>query len=392
MQKNHFDVLIIGGGIIGASIAYYTSKKGLSVGILESQTVASGTTSKCDGNVLLIDKEPGFDSNMAIKSQALIKELAGELEMPFEFRHPGSIFLCAEEEELEQAYNWVDTHNEANGEHRFFNKLTKEDLKNDSKYFADHLTGGLECTNDSTVNPYMLTYSLINEAKKYDFSLFEHTPVTRIEKTDDETFKVFSDTKTFTANKVINAGGIYAPEISRHLGIDLPITPRKGHILVSSRTELMGARKIQEFGYLMTKFGRERTAPKAMNDYGIALVHEPTESQNFLMGSSREFAGFDTKVNGRIIKLIAERAIEYFPKMKDMNIIRSYAGLRPWTPDHLPIISDTDIKNYYVAAGHEGDGIGLSAVTGHWISEMVTDSLSDDISPLSLSRFREAAI
>lgn len=391
-MTSHFDVMIIGGGIIGASIAYYTAKKGLNVGMIEKYTVASGTTSKCDGNVLLIDKEPGFDSRMAIQSQALIKELSEELEMPFEFRHPGSIFLCANEEELEQAYIWVDRHNQANGEQRFFNKLTKEDLKNDSKHFSDHLTGGLECTNDSTVNPYMLTFSLINEAEKYDFSLYEHSPVTDIKKTDADTFKIYSNEKSFTANKVINAGGIYAPEISRMLDIDLPITPRKGHILVASRTELMGTRKIQEFGYLMTKFGRERIAPKAMNDYGIALVHEPTESQNFLMGSSREFTGFDTKVNPHVIRLIAERAIEYFPKMKDLNIIRSYAGLRPWTPDHLPIISSTDIGNYYIAAGHEGDGIGLSAITGRWMSDMVTGSLTEDISPLSLSRFKEAAL
>ncbi len=391
-MNSHFDVMIIGGGIIGASIAYYSSKKGLKVGLMEKSTVASGTTSKCDGNVLLIDKEPGFDSQMAIKSQELIKALASELEMPFEFRHPGSIFLCADDEELEQAHIWVDRHNAANGDQQFFRKLTKEDLKNDSKYFADHLTGGLECTNDSTVNPYMLTFSLINEAEKHDFTLYEHAPVTGLKKADAGTFKISSNEKTFTANKVINAGGIHAPEISRLLEIDLPIKPRKGHILVASRTELMGTRKIQEFGYLMTKFGRERKAPKAMNDYGIALVHEATESQNFLIGSSREFTGFDTKVNPHIIRLIAERAIEYFPKMKDLNVIRSYAGLRPWTPDHLPIISDTDIENYYVAAGHEGDGIGLSAITGKWMSEMVTGSLTDDISPLSLSRFKEVTL
>lgn len=389
---SHFDVMIIGGGIVGASIAYYSSKKGLKVGLLEKNTAASGTTSKCDGNVLLIDKEPGFDSWMAIKSQALIKELSAELEMPFEFRHPGSIFLCADDEELEQAHVWVDRHNAANGDHQYFRKLSKEDLKNDSKYFADHLTGGLECTNDSTVNPYMLTFSLINEAKKHNFSLYEHSPVTGLKKTDAETFKIYSGERTFTANKVINAGGVYAPEISRMLGIDLPIKPRKGHILVASRTELMGTRKIQEFGYLMTKFGRERKAPQVMNDYGIALVHEATESQNFLMGSSREFTGFNTKVNPGVIRLIAERAIEYFPQMKDISIIRSYAGLRPWTPDHLPIISNTDIEGYHVAAGHEGDGIGLSAITGKWVSEMVTGALTDDISPLRLSRFKEATL
>src|SRR5699024_11109029 len=129
-----------------------------------------------------------------------------------------------------------------------------------------------------------------------------------------------------------------------------------------------------------------------LNDYGIALVHEATESQNFLMGSSREFTGFDTKVNAGIIRLIAERAIEYFPKMKELNIIRSYAGLRPWTPDHLPIISGTGINNDYVAAGHEVDGIEICAIIGMRMSEMLTDSLTDDITPLSLSRFKEAAV
>lgn len=392
MDNKIYDVLIIGGGIIGASIAYYTAKTGLSVALLESNTVASGTSSKCDGNVLLIDKEPGFDSRMAIKSQALIKQLSTELEMEFEFRHPGSIFLCANEDEIEQGYNWVDYHNKENGKDKFFKKLTKEDLKNDSKYFSDHLIGGIECTNDSTINPYMLAFSLINQAKKYDFSLFEMTPVTDIQHIQDGEFKVMSHEKVFKANKVINAAGIYSPHVGKLLDIEVPVVPRKGHILVSSRAELLGSRKIQEFGYLMTKFGKERQASKEMNDYGVALVHEATQSQNFLIGSSREFVGYNTNVNHKVIRLIAERAIEYFPPMKDMSFIRSYAGLRPWTPDNLPIISDTVVPGFYIAAGHEGDGIGLSAITGLWMSQMMTNTLKDDISPLSINRFKEARL
>ncbi|SDK26955.1 sarcosine oxidase subunit beta [Jeotgalicoccus aerolatus] len=392
MDNKIYDVLIIGGGIIGASIAYYTAKTGLSVALLESNTVASGTSSKCDGNVLLIDKEPGFDSRMAIKSQALIKQLSTELEMEFEFRHPGSIFLCANEDEIEQGYNWVDYHNKENGKDKFFKKLTKEDLKNDSKYFSDHLIGGIECTNDSTINPYMLAFSLINQAKKYDFSLFEMTPVTDIQHIQDGEFKVMSHEKVFKANKVINAAGIYSPHVGKLLDIEVPVVPRKGHILVSSRAELLGSRKIQEFGYLMTKFGKERQASKEMNDYGVALVHEATQSQNFLIGSSREFVGYNTNVNHKVIRLIAERAIEYFPAMKDMSFIRSYAGLRPWTPDNLPIISDTVVPGFYIAAGHEGDGIGLSAITGLWMSQMMTNTLKDDISPLSINRFKEVKV
>lgn len=392
MNNKIYDVLIIGGGIIGASVAYYTAKTGLSVALLESKTVASGTSSKCDGNVLLIDKEPGFDSRMAIKSQALIKELSHELEMEFEFRHPGSIFLCADEDELEQGYDWVDRHNKENGKDKFFKKLTKEDLKNDSKYFSDHLVGGIECINDSTINPYMLAFSLINQARKYNFSLFEMTPVTDIQSVNHEEFKVMSNEKVFKAHKVINAAGVYSPHVGKLLDIEVPVVPRKGHILVSSRAELMGSRKIQEFGYLMTKFGKERRASKEMNDYGVALVHEATQSQNFLIGSSREFAGYDTNVNHKVIRLIAERAIEYFPAMKDMSFIRSYAGLRPWTPDSLPIISETKVPGFYIAAGHEGDGIGLSAITGLWMSQMMTGKLADDVSPLSINRFKEAKV
>src|SRR5699024_5997653 len=167
---------------------------------------------------------------------------------------------------------------------------------------------------DSTLNPYMLTISLLNQDGRHDFYIYEHTPVTGIKKADD-TFLVSSHEKEFKAKQVINAAGVYAPEVAAYLDIEVPIRPRKGHILVSSRTDLMGTRKIQEFGYLMTKFGKEREADEEMNRYGVALVHEATHSQNFLLGSSREFTGFDTTVNHKVIRLIAQRAIEYFPAM-----------------------------------------------------------------------------
>ena len=117
----------------------------------------------------------------------------------------------------------------------------------------------------------MLTFSFAHEAERYGCEVYEHTPVTNIEEMEGG-FIVHSHEKCFKADKVINAAGIFAPMIGQKVGVDIPIKPRKGHILVSSRTELMGTRKIQEFGYLMTKFGRERVADEEMNAYGIALV------------------------------------------------------------------------------------------------------------------------
>jgi len=380
------DVVIIGGGIIGASIAYFLAKENIEVTILEKNEMASGTSSKCDGNILAIDKDPGFDSQMSLKSQKLVHQLKDELDIPFEYRNPGSILVCESEEEMEAANKWVKQQTEAGLP---FNMLTREDLRNESKYFSDDLYGGLECETDSTVNPYMLTYSLFNQATVHGARLIEHCEVKRITKIDRD-FLLETNKGTVKAKKVINAAGIWAPKIGEMLDVDIPIFPRKGQIIVASRQELVGLRKVMEFGYLISKFGGERQVSADVEKYGVALVFEPTESQNFLIGSSREFAGYDTKVNTKVTHLIAKRALRFYPKMADMAVIRTYAGLRPWTSDNLPIISHVDeVPGFYVAAGHEGDGISLSAITGKVLSEMILEKeTSIDIEPLKLSRFK----
>jgi sarcosine oxidase subunit beta len=127
-----------------------------------------------------------------------------------------------------------------------------------------------------------------------------------------------------------------------------------------------------------------------MKKYGVALVFEPTEAQNFLIGSSRRFVGMDTSCHIEVLRAMAQRAIRFFPVIKDIKVIRSYAGLRPFTPDHLPIISETEVPGFYVAAGHEGDGIGLSLITGKLISQMICDeALEIPIEALKLSRFND---
>jgi sarcosine oxidase subunit beta len=89
---------------------------------------------------------------------------------------------------------------------------------------------------------------------------------------------------------------------------------------------------------------------------------------------------------------MAQRAIRFFPVIKDIKIIRSYAGLRPFTPDHLPIISEAEVPGFYVAAGHEGDGIGLSLITGKLISQMICgEQPAVTTEPLKLSRFKGKA-
>ncbi len=387
----HCDVLIIGGGIIGCSIAYYTSKYGRDVTIIEKGEFVSGTSSRCDGNILAIDKDPRFDSQMSLVSQKLVTDLSEELEHSFEYRAPGSILVCESDEEMEAAQQWVNRQKEAGLP---FRMLDRQDIREESPFFADDLLGGLECATDSTVNPYLLAFSLLTESKKFGTKAFNHTEVKEIKIDIDGSFIVETTNGTFTAKQVVNAAGVWAPKIGQMLDVNIPIEPRKGHIIVASRQQHVGCRKVMEFGYLISKFGGKRKVDALTEKYGVALVFEPTESQNFLIGSSREFVGFHTKINNEVIKCIANRAIRFYPKMADMMVIRSYAGLRPWTEDHLPIISRVEhIPNYFIAAGHEGDGISLAAVTGKVIEELLNDKETIiPIEQLRLSRFTERVL
>ncbi|QSB11202.1 FAD-binding oxidoreductase [Lysinibacillus fusiformis] len=391
LGTSHHDIVIIGGGIIGAAIAYYCAKAGLEITVLEKNELASGTSSRCDGNILAIDKDPGFDSQMSLVSQQLVHELDKDLEIKFEYRNPGSILVCESDVEMEAAQQWVTRQKQAGLD---FKMLDRADLKNESKFFADDLYGGLECKTDSTVNPYMLTFSMFHSAEKFGAKIRKHTEVREIKKQSDGTFLIDTNVEMMTANKVINACGIWAPSIGQMLGIDIPIQPRKGHLIVASRQEPVGLRKVMEFGYLISKFGGQRMVDADIEKYGVALVFEPTEAQNFLIGSSRQFVGFDTKVNHDVVKMIARRAMRFYPKIADMSIIRTYCGLRPWTEDHLPIICEVEqVPGFYIAAGHEGDGISLAAVTGKLVQELLQyKDTCIPKEPVNMNRFQKGVL
>ena len=104
----------------------------------------------------------------------------------------------------------------------------------------------------------------------------------------------------------------------------------------------------------------------------VALVAEMTAGGTLLLGSSREFAGFDRSVSTAVIQAIAARAIRFLPALARTSAIRSYAGLRPWSPDHLPLVGPVaGVPGLYLATGHEGAGIGLAPVTGQIIADWI---------------------
>jgi len=385
------DVIVIGGGIIGSAITYYLSQQGVKVFLIERGDIASGTSSACDGNILAIDKVPGYDSHITLKSQKLLNELVETIDYDIDYARRGSVLVVEDEKQEQGARDWFTRQKEAGLPMRY---LAGREVFEDEPLLARDVVGLVECASDASLNPMALVYGLVEASRSTGAMIHPFTEVTRILRDPTGCVRGVETTRgMMRADRVVLAAGVYTPALASTVGITVPIRPRKGHILVAERSPRPARRKVQEFGYLLAKFGgtEGRRVEPEMDRYGIAMVFEPTEHGNFLIGSSREFVGFDTRCNHHVLELMARRALRFFPTIRDIHVIRSYAGLRPYTPDHLPIVSRVPtVPGLYVAAGHEGDGIGLAPITGKVISEMILGKpTSIATEPLQLDRFNK---
>lgn len=389
MNKNA-DVVVIGGGAVGTAITYYLAKKGLKTILVEKKDYAEGTSSKCEGHLAVHDTEPGYFSRLSKLSLDMYPSLIDELEYDVHYKEMGIGLLCETEEEVEYAKKIMKGKIEEGIPARFVDQY---ELQQREKYIAKDILGYVDYQCDSQLDPMYLCYGLALEAKKNGAEILNYTTVKDISLNEKgEVEKVITDRGDITTKTVVNATGVWAPEIGKMVGLDIPIRPRQGQILITERTSVKVVQQsYSEFGYVLTKKGKKRSSvTPEMDEYGVALVIESTPADNYLIGSSRIFGDMNTKNSIEVIKAIAQRAMRFFPILEDINIIRTYAGVRPSTPDGYPIISDTKVPGFYIAAGHEGNGISLAPITGKLISQIICGEERDiETKAVNFSRFQE---
>jgi sarcosine oxidase subunit beta len=391
--KSH-EIVVIGGGVIGASVAYHLAKSGHDAALVERGDIASGTSSHCDACAMITDKQPGADVALGAASINLFKELAAELQYDFDFVQRGSLYVCETDLEMEVAAKYI---RDLQAEGYSVHMCDKKELAEREPYLAADLQGGFWSDACSSMNPYKLCYAFVEESKKYNFSLCSHTEVKGIQRdgNNGRILAVETDNGLIKAEKIINCAGCWAPEIGKMVGLDIPIQPRKGTILLSETAFSFVRQKVQEFGYMLTKFNYDvkREIPPEVEKYNVSFTLEPTHDNNCMLGSSRNFFGFDTNSEIEIINTIARRGIRFFPVLKELNCIRAYSGIRPFVPDHLPIMSAVEeVPGYYIAAGHEGDGIAMSPISGKLMAQLLDGEKTDlDMKPFRFSRFKETA-
>ncbi len=355
------DVVVVGAGVVGAACAYFLATSGARVQLIDRSFVASGSSGACEGNVLAWDKELERELPLALRSADLWADLARTLPDGFEYDRKGSIVVAETEAELcasaERARLLATLG--VRGE-----VLDAEALRREEPHAAHDLPGGVLYPGDAQLEPRLATIALTRAAVARGATLTTDRTVERImRRRDGAVTGIGTSAGAIAAGAVVVAAGVWTPALVETAGLSVPVTPRKGQIVVLERSPVRFRRKLSEAGYVAAVEAGDDAALQ------IAMVVESTESGTALLGSSRQHVGFDREVDIDVAGAIARRAARFFPVLDGARALRVYAGLRPLSPDHVPIVGPfAEAPNLCVATGHEGAGIGLAPATGELVA------------------------
>ncbi|UBH07007.1 FAD-dependent oxidoreductase [Leucobacter sp. Psy1] len=369
------DVIVIGAGITGCAAAFFAARAGLSVTVLERDLPVSGTTSRCEGNILVSDKELGPELELMQYSLDIWKGELAEFGHLWEFESKGGIIVASRPSSL-ASLERVMTAQRASGISA--RELSSDELRELEPHVTDQALGAAFYPEDSQVQPILAAAEMLRLAREAGATLVTRAPVTALLRDGDRVVGARTPSGDFTAAHVVNAAGSWAGDVAALAGVSVPVLPRRGFVMV---TEPLPPRVFHKV------YAAEYIDNVGSSDEGLQAspVVEGTPAGTILIGSSRERVGFDSTVSTEALRTIAANAIELFPFLERTRIMRQYHGFRPYCPDHLPVIGpDPRAPGLWHACGHEGAGIGLAAGTG----KLLAQALSGDDPDMSLVHFR----
>ncbi|MFI6446865.1 NAD(P)/FAD-dependent oxidoreductase [Kitasatospora sp. NPDC050543] len=383
-KRAHPDVVVVGAGVVGAACAYYATLAGLSVTVLDRGPVAGGTTGAGEGNLLVSDKEPGPELDLALLSTRLWRELAGTLGPATEYEPKGGLVVAADPARLDALRAFAAAQRVAGVSAQ---EIPGDGLHDLEPHLAPSLAGGFHYPQDAQVQPALAAAHLLRAAREAGAVLRTGESV-RAVRTDraGAVAGVSTDRGELDAPAVINAAGTWGGELAALAGVALPVLPRRGFVLVTEPLPRIVRHKVYAADYV---------ADVASGSAALqtSAVVEGTPGGPVLIGASRERVGFDRTLSVEVLRRLAAQAAELFPVLADVSVLRAYRGFRPYLPDHLPAIgADPRVPGLYHACGHEGAGIGLAPATGLLIAEQLTGKQPElDLTPFRADRFPAAA-
>ncbi len=343
-----WDAIIIGGGIIGLSLAIELRKRGLTVLIVERGEPGREASHAAAGMLADMGGEmPPALQVLATASARMYPEFVHELQdesgVKIDLRDHGTILLS----------------DAAPG---------SEDLPKPLAELAPALEpGGLSASflNERSVDPRQLATAALKAAKHRGVDIASGSPVAETVVSDGTVGGVKTDKTTYFAPVVVNCGGAWAGQFSP---FPIPTRPVKGQIL-----SVIGGPDLEHVV----------RAPE------VYLV--PRTDGRIVIGATAEDAGYDKRTEPQVIQKLLHAAMRLVPALGKAKMHEAWAGLRPGTPDGLPILGETSVRGYFAATGHFRDGILLAPVTASIMAEVITENRTRfDLSAFAPQRFRVA--
>jgi sarcosine oxidase subunit beta len=348
------DVVIIGGGVMGCAIAYNLAREGLKPVLVERSDIG-GEASGANGGGVRQSARNLKEMPLAMESIRIYGQLHEELGMDLEYVREGNLRLCTSEEELNTMRKSVESQKAANLD---LDMLDRKEVLKINPYIGEKVLGASFCPTDGHVNPFLVTYGFFKKAKSLGARIFTHEEVKDIRLQKSKVAAVITDKHTFETDLVVNAAGVAGRKVANMVGLDLPMKPVFSEAMISEPYPPLFKQMI---GHAKGLF------------YGRQTVHGSFFWGGFV--GTEQFIHREGKPLFHFIgPAISQMVIDYFPILKDVNIIRTWSGLIAQMSDAIPVLGFTEeVPGFVFATGFSGHGFGLAPVIGRLIGELIMD-------------------
>ena len=343
---------MVGAGVVGAACADALVRDGWRVQVIERSFCASGATSAAMGHLVVMD-DSAAQLALTAHGVRLWHALRDALPNEVEWLSSGTLWIAGDDAQLEAAAIKRDAYRAAGIS---ADLLDGRELARLEPHLRPGLAGALRVPDDAVLYPPAAARVLLDRARARGAEVLEGHSVVEVSARAVRTIR-----GTREADVIVLASGASTAELIP----ELPIVPRKGHLLVTDRYPGLCTHQLVELGYL--------ASAHSMAGASVAFNVQPRATGQLLIGSSRELVGWDPSINRDIVRQMIDRALAFMPALGGANALRVWTGFRPATPDSLPLIGPwTALEGVWVAAGHEGLGVTMALAT----AQLVADGLA----------------
>ncbi|MDZ7344372.1 MAG: FAD-binding oxidoreductase [candidate division KSB1 bacterium] len=377
MHRN-FDVIIIGAGVIGCSLAYHLGKLGLVKTLLveKEEFPGTGSTSKANGGIRA-QFTTEMNIRMSLLSMRLLEEMDEEMRSQSGYTKAGYLFMTAEPKRLRQMENNVRFQQQLGVAVEL---LTQKEIAARVPFVkTEDLAGGTFGSRDGFIDPNGLTNAFFTRALATRTQFLNRTTVTALVREGNRVRGIKTNGETFFAEFVVNCAGPEAKLIAEMAGVNLPVEPIRRQIAVTGPTEAV-----------------PRVIPMTIDaDTGL-LIRREGEAVSLAYSIPDEPPGLNLRFDPEFIEVIAPKMLKRFPILEPagFNFSRCWAGCYEVTPDHHAILGESGVPGFLLCNGFSGHGIMHSPAAGLALADLIIKGRSEsiDIAPLSLRRFAEGKL